>query len=293
MTIDESLKWAMGVLEQAGVENARGNAEHLLDHCLGIDRTARFLMRHERVLSATEEDEYRRLVAQRADRMPLQYLLGKAPFLNEDLVVDERVLIPRPETEQVVEAAIRLLRQEESVVVPVVLDIGTGSGAIAVSLAKTLQAKVWASDVSLDALEVAQTNLQQLKVEEQVTLVHGDLFHPFHALNLEGRVDLVISNPPYIPRSTLDRLAPEIYQHEPRTALDGGVDGCDFYRAIIPAAIPFLKPGLGWLVLELGDSLAGPVGEIIGRQRELSEPQVFPDLNGKDRVIAAKRECSR
>ncbi len=290
MTIDESLQWARGVLEQEGVENARGNAEHLLDHCLGMDRTAQFLMRHERVLSETEEDAYRRLVAQRADRMPLQYLLGKAPFLNEDLVVDEQVLIPRPETEQVVEVAIRLLRQEERVLVPVILDIGTGSGAIAVSLAKALQAKVWASDVSADALEVAKTNLQQLNVEEQVTLVHGDLFHPFQTLNLKGRVDLVISNPPYIPRSTLDSLAPEVSQHEPRTALDGGVDGCDFYRAIIPAAIPFLKPSLGWLVLELGDGLAEQVSELIRSQPELSEPQVFPDLNGKDRVIAARLE---
>jgi release factor glutamine methyltransferase len=100
----------------------------------------------------------------------------------------------------------------------------------------------------------------------------------------------VISNPPYIPRSTLDSLAPEVSQHEPHSALDGGVDGCDFYRAIIPAAIPFLKPGLGWLVLELGDGQAEQVGEIIQSQPELSEPQVFPDLNGKDRVIAAKRK---
>ncbi|HIA13854.1 MAG TPA: peptide chain release factor N(5)-glutamine methyltransferase [Nitrospirales bacterium] len=290
MTIHEILEWARGVLEQAGVESARGNAEHLLDHCLGIDRTARFFVRHERVLSSTEEDAYRRLVARRADRTPLQYLLGKAPFLNDDFVVDERVLIPRPETEQVVEVAIRLLREEESVVVPVILDIGTGSGAIAVSLAKALQAKVWASDVSLDALEVAQTNLQQLKVEEQVTLVHGDLLRPFHALKLEGRVDLVISNPPYIPHGTVDQLAPEISQHEPRGALDGGVDGCDFYRAIVPAAILFLKPGLGWLILELGDGLAKAVGEVIRDQPELSEPRVFPDLNGKDRVIVAKRE---
>lgn len=290
MTIEESLQWAIGVLDQASVENARGNAEHLLDYCLGIDRTAWFFMRHERVLSATEEDAYRRLVDQRVARTPLQYLLGKAPFLNEDLVVDERVLIPRPETEQVVEVAIGLLRREESVLVPAVLDIGTGSGAIAISLANALQAKVWASDVSLDALEVAQTNLQQLNLEEQVTLVHGDLFHPFQTFNLEGRLDLVISNPPYIPRSMLDGLAPEISQHEPRGALDGGVDGCDFYRAIIPAAIPFLKPGQGWLVLELGDGQAEQVSEIILSQPKLSELQVFPDLNGKDRVIAAKRE---
>ena len=206
------------------------------------------------------------------------------------LSLHDALPISRPETEQVVEAAIALLRREERVLVPVVLDIGTGSGAIAISLAKALQAIVWASDVSADALEVAQTNLQQLKVEEQVTLVHGDLFHPFRTLNLEGRVDLVISNPPYIPRGTLDGLAPEISQHEPRGALDGGTDGCDFYRAIVPAAISFLKPGLGWLVLELGDDQAEQVGELIRSQPELSEPQVFPDLNGKDRVIAAKRE---
>ncbi|MBQ26954.1 MAG: protein-(glutamine-N5) methyltransferase, release factor-specific [Nitrospiraceae bacterium] len=289
MTINESLQWAMEIFEQEGVENARGNAEHLLDHCLGMDRTARFLMRHERVLSTVEEDVYRRLVAQRADHTPLQYLLGKAPFLNEDLVVDKWVLIPRPETEKVVEVAIWLLRQGESVVAPVVLDIGTGSGAIAVSLAKALQAKVWASDVSAEALEVAQINVRRLQLEEQVAVVHGDLFCPFHVLNLAGQVDLVISNPPYIPHRVVDTLAPEVSQHEPRMALDGGEDGCDFYRAIVPAAIPFLKPGLGWLVLELGDGLAVKVQDIIGNQREFSTPQVFPDLNGKDRVIMAKR----
>ncbi len=290
MTIHEILEWARGVLEQAGVENARGNAEHLLDHCLSIDRTARVLMRHVRELSDAEKGAYHQLVAQRANCMPLQYLLGKAPFLNDDFVVDKRVLIPRPETEQVVEVAIRLLREEERVVFPMVLDIGTGSGVIAVSLAKALQAKVWASDVSLDALEVAQRNLQLLQGEGQVMLVHGDLFHPFHALHLEGRVDLVISNPPYIPHGKVKQLMPEISEHEPRGALDGGLDGCDFYRAIIPAAIPFLKPGLGWLVLELGDDLAEQVGEIIRGHPELNAPQVFPDLNGKDRVIVSKRE---
>ena len=108
-------------------------------------------------------------------------------------------------------------------------------------------------------------------------------------LNLAGQVDLVISNPPYIPHRVVDTLAPEVSQHEPRMALDGGEDGCDFYRAIVPAAIPFLKPGLGWLVLELGDGLAVKVQDIIGNQREFSTPQVFPDLNGKDRVIMAKR----
>ena len=233
---------------------------------------------------------YRRLTAQRADRTPLQYLLGIAPFLNDDVVVDARVLIPRPETEQVVEAAIRIVREGEDILVPLVFDIGTGSGVIAVSLAKALQAKVWASDVSADALEVAYANIQRLKVEEQVTLLHGDLLRPFHALDLEGRVDLVISNPPYIPEGTLDCLAPEISQYEPRGALDGGVDGCDFYRTIVPAAVPFLKSDLGWLVLELGDGQAECVGEIVRGQPGLSEPKIFPDLNGKDRVLAVRRE---
>tara|TARA_B100000315_G_scaffold260880_1_gene326742 strand:+ start:406 stop:1281 length:876 start_codon:yes stop_codon:yes gene_type:complete len=289
MTINESLQWAIGMLEQEGVENARGNAEHLLDHCLGMERTARFFLRYERALSAAEENEYRRLVTQRADRVPLQYLLGKAPFLNEDLVVDEGVLIPRPETEQVVEVAIRLLRQEGGVGDLVMFDIGTGSGAIAVSLAKELPAKVWASDVSADALKVAQANIRRLRVEGQVTLIHGDLFCPFHVLNLEGQVDLVISNPPYIPHGILGGLAPEVSQYEPWMALDGGEDGCDFYREIIPEAISFLKPDMGWLILELGDGLAIQVKDIIESQRKFAPPQIFPDLNGKARVIAAKR----
>ncbi len=290
MTIDQSLQWATGVLEQGAVENARGNALHLLDHCLGMNKTERFLQRHERILTETEDREYRELIVRRAARVPLQYLLGSAPFFDHELVVDPRVLIPRPETEQVIESAIGLLQTQGIGLVPLVFDIGTGSGAIAISLAKALHAKVWASDVSAVALEVAQINLEKLELETQVTLVHGDVFDPFHAFDLEGRVDLVISNPPYIRHEMVDRLAPEISEHEPRSALDGGEDGCDSYRAIVPASIPFLKPGSGWLVLELGDDQAETVGELIRSQPELSEPQVFPDLNGKERVIAARRE---
>ncbi len=289
MTISESLRWANIVLKEAMVEDPEGTAGHLLDHCLGIDPTTRFLKSHERVLSSSEEEVYRWLIHERSRRIPLQYLLGKAPFFNDDVIVDQRVLIPRPETEQVVEIAIQVLRKEE-IFEPVVFEIGTGSGVIAVSLAKVLQAKVWAGDLSVDALDVARANIQKFNVEKRISLLHGDLFQPFYDLDLMNQVDLVISNPPYIQRKIIDELAPEISQNEPRSALDGGEDGCDFYRRIIPAAIPFLKPG-GWMVLELGDGQREFVYDLIASYSELEHAQVSQDVGGKDRVVAVQRIC--
>ena len=289
MTISESLRWANIVLKEAMVEDPEGTAGHLLDHCLGIDPTIRFLKSHERVLSSSEEESYRWLIHERSRRIPLQYLLGKAPFFNDDVIVDQRVLIPRPETEQVVEVAIQVLRKEK-IFEPVVFEIGTGSGVIAVSLAKVLQAKVWAGDLSVDALDVARANIQKFNVEKRISLLHGDLFQPFYDLDLMNQVDLVISNPPYIKRKIIDELAPEISQNEPRSALDGGEDGCDFYRRIVPAAIPFLKPG-GWMVLELGDGQREFVYDLIASYSELEHAQVSQDVGGKDRVVAVQRSC--
>ena len=283
-SVRDLLEWGSDFLKKEGIESPRRSAEQILGHLLRLNRINLYLSEKES-LDPLKACDYERLLQKRARRVPLQYVLGKVAFLDDEFLIDERVLIPRPETELLVEEAVKRLSK---VADPLIIDIGTGCGNIAISLAKKLNTRVWATDVSQDALEVAKKNADRLGVQNQITFLHGDLFVPLAGLGIEGRIDLVISNPPYVPTKEWARLSPEVRLFEPRIALDGGEDGLLFYRRIVANAVPFLKEG-GYLILELGDRLAEAVASLIRAQALLSEPEILEDLAGIKRILAARR----
>ena len=239
-TILKVLNWTKGYLAEKGVENARLEAEWLLCAALGLDRIGLYV-NFEKPLQPHELAEVRGTVTRRAKREPLQYILGNQEFMGVEFLVSPAVLIPRHDTETLVQEAVtrgaNALR---------VLDIGTGSGCIAILLAKLIpHAHVVTVENSDKALAVARENAEKNGVT--VSFISGSLFEPF----VGQRFDLIVSNPPYIPTPDLAGLQPEVREFEPRGALDGGVDGLDFYRVMVPAAPEHLNPG-GWLVVEVG-----------------------------------------
>jgi release factor glutamine methyltransferase len=269
VTVREALAEGAAALERAGCPSPDVDAEWVLAHVLGLRRSE--LHTGKREPAADELDHYRALIARRASREPLAYILGEWGFRRLTLAVDPRVLIPRPETESVVERCLALLRGVEG---PEVLDIGAGSGAIALAIAdERPDARVVATEVSLGALEVAEENRRRASVNGRVRFVQGDLQGA-----ATGPFDLVVSNPPYVAPGDLASLEPEL-RYEPREALvgEGG------HEAVARAALETLASG-GALVLEVGDGQAGGVAARL-RQLGFREVRVSEDLAGRERVV--------
>jgi len=261
-------------LHEAGVPSPRVDSEHLVAHVLGLTRSG--LYSSDRVLSEREANRLEELVARRRAREPLAYVLGEWGFRRLMLNVDGRALVPRPETEVVVE---RCLVHLAGLTEPRILDVGTGSGAIALALADEVPgARVVAVDLSEDALALARENLARVDVDGRVELRRGDLL-----AGVVGPFDLVVSNPPYVPAAEYDSLQPEIRLYEPY----GAVVGDRVWEQIAREARRVLVPG-GWLVLECGDGQAADVSaglEALGYQAIVATP----DLAGRDRVVEAHR----
>lgn len=282
-TVGEALRWGREVLRKAGCESPALDAELLLSEGLGWTR-ARVLAHPEAALDPAREAAYRRLVARRARREPLAYILGRRAFWGMDLKVQPGVLIPRPETELLVERAVAwALERGGRTWSGTVVDVGTGSGAVAVALARELPwARLWATDASPEALWVAQENARQQGVAHRIRFVQGDWLAP-----VEGPVDCIVSNPPYIPSGELDRLAPEIARYEPRAALDGGPDGLAAYRGLLPQAARALSP-TGALFLEVGYHQADAVSDLLHGHFPGWRVERFRDLGGHWRVVAVR-----
>ncbi|MEM8558751.1 MAG: peptide chain release factor N(5)-glutamine methyltransferase [Bacteroidota bacterium] len=282
------LNAAITRLRTAGVEAPERNAEWLLEHVTGV-RRAQLLVYPEAEVSAADAAAYEALVARRLAREPLQYVTGEAYFYGLALRVEPAVLIPRPETEEVTEAALKTLPDATPEHTPWVLDIGTGSGAIALAMKhERPDAEVFAVDVSPDALDVAMRNAQRLGLD--VAFVHADLFDPRFAERVERRFDLVVSNPPYVPDDELDGLQPEVRDFEPEGALVTGGDPLRFYRALAVVAADLLRAG-GWLVVETHADYGRAVRDLFAstgfRQTELRQ-----DLAGRDRIVLAQRTAA-
>ncbi|MGB4008227.1 MAG: peptide chain release factor N(5)-glutamine methyltransferase, partial [Bacillota bacterium] len=280
------LKLASEYLERQGVDSARLDAEVLLAHVLAMDRIDLYV-NYDRPMDDRELAEYRAVLRKRASRMPVAYITGFKEFMSLEFAVDERVLIPRPETEILVETVRdRITRASKER--PRIADIGTGSGAIACSLALMLpSARVLATDVSSDALGVAKANVKKHGLEDRVVCRQGDLLEGLGASMEREMVDAIVSNPPYIPSSELDALSPEISQYEPRGALDGGPDGLDFYRRLARGCVEFLADG-GFLALEIGN---GQAPDVIGLLTEagFGDVESIDDYSGTARVVVASR----
>jgi release factor glutamine methyltransferase len=272
-------------LGAAGIENPRLDAELLLRHVLGINQ-AEFYLRVDDAIGPDAERRIWRLVQRRARREPLAYITGQKEFWSLDFTVTPDVLIPRPETELLVEAALE--RTRSMLRSPVkLLDIGTGSGAIAVCLAKELrEAQISAVDISSAALQVARENAERHRVADRIRFVEGDVFAPL--AEKRENFDLILANPPYIRSGDLAELTPEVREWEPITALDGGADGLDFYRRIVSECGGYLA-GEGRLLFEIGESMAQAVGQMIARAGGFEAALVLRDYAGKDRVIATQK----
>lgn len=277
-TISLLLEAATAYLAKHKIEAARLNAELLLAHSLRFSRLELYL-NFNQPLNKLERQEYKNLLIKRAQGVPLQYLLGTQPFRYLNLTVTEGVFIPRPETEVLVEQVVNWVQKNRSTQPLNLLDIGTGSGAIALSLAYELKlANVWATDVSRQALAVAHQNAAKHGLSERLTFLAGPFFQPLPA-NI--KFDVIVSNPPYVKEEDLATLPPDV-QKEPKVALAGGVDGLDFYRAFAKEYKPYLvKDGL--IAFEVGDGQAEPVGQMFAAQSLTYK--VFKDLNSKERVV--------
>jgi release factor glutamine methyltransferase len=275
-TIIRVLSWTAERFEREGLSSARLDAEILLSHCLGIDRV-RLYIDHDKPLQPKELERYRGLIQRRLAREPVAYIIGTREFWSLDLNVNRHVLIPRPETETLVERALALL-DERTEAKPLVVDVGTGSGAVAVALARERpDVQVAAVDLGAEALSVAQANARRHEVE--VAFHEGDLLE---ALPAELCPHLIAANLPYIRSDEIDGLEPEISKWEPRAALDGGEDGLDYFRRLLKQTVA--RAPRASLALEIGSEQGVEVRALL-QAHGYSRVEVHQDLGGRDRVV--------
>lgn len=285
MTVLEAIQRSTQFLSDKGVENARLQAELLLAHLLRVPRM-RLYLNFERALSSAEIDSLRAWIQRRGQREPLQYIIGSTSFCGLELAVNPDALIPRPETELLAEQGWIFLNGEPSASFRSALDFGTGAGCLAIALAaKCPAARIQALDISPKALELARQNATHLGVAERILFIQGD---GLEALPDDSRFDLIITNPPYIPTAEIQKLEPEVRDHEPRQALDGGPDGLDFFRRLAAQAGLFLKPG-GKLMAEFGDGQAQPLAELFEQQNWIVE-SALTDYTQRPRIIILRAE---
>jgi len=283
MTVREIIFEATQKLEEAGIPSARLDAEVLLAFLLRCDRLA-FIKNPDDTLSKKQLADFDRLIARRAGGEPVAYLTGRKAFWSFVLKVNPSVLIPRPDTEVIVEEALSVVRQE-SWIRPRILDIGTGSGAIALALAREIPgASVTATDISKAVLKTAQKNAAALKLNHSIVFREGDLFEP-----VDGRFNMIVSNPPYIGAEEYESLPAGVKNFEPEEALRAGQTGLEFYEKLIYQAHGYLKEN-GWLLLEIGARQKQEVRAIFEAHKDFYERiDVREDYAGLPRVIKGRR----
>lgn len=282
----DELMLAAQRLSAGGIDSPRLDAEVLLAHCLNRSRE-HLVADGDSIMSLAAARGFEVMVQRRLAREPVAYITASQEFWSLNFTVTPAVLIPRPDTERLVEVALLQTGKFPAATPLRILDLCTGSGAVAVSLARELpSAQICATDISLAALAIARSNAAAHQTAARVQFFAGDLFDAL-SRRPEAGFELIVSNPPYVRRAEIVSLAPEVNRWEPRAALDGGVDGLDFYRRIAVAAADYLAPQ-GALALEIGADRASEVSAICadtGRYRDL---EVFQDYAGRDRVLLAQ-----
>lgn len=287
-TILSALKWGTRQLKEIGIDNPKLDAEVLLAHCLDTDRVELYAS-YDRRIGGKDWKRYTKFVARRMKREPVAYITGYKEFYSLGFKLDPSVLIPRPETEILVEETLSkcvLIKEKKGRLN--ILELGTGSGVIVVTVAKEINnPSIIATDISLEIIKVARGNARLHKVDRIIKFFVSRFLQ---AIKVKGTpFDLIVSNPPYLSTSDWENVQPEIKGYEPTNALLGGKDGLDFYRKIMPGASELLARD-GWLLLEVGMGQADRVSEMIKKTGEFSRVELVNDLSGIPRVVKAKRE---
>jgi release factor glutamine methyltransferase len=283
VTAAEALRRGVAMLTAARIDDPQIEAEVLLRHALGLSRAHLYALLPD-LVSPDAEQRFLDLLTRRARHIPAAYLTGHREFYDLDLAVSPGVLIPRPETEHLVEEALRLgrelLAEHDRVTL---VDAGTGSGAIALTVAKHLPAiRVLATDCSAEALAVADLNAKRLRLAGRLTFLHGDLLDP-----VQEPVDIIAANLPYIPTDVIPTLAPEVRDHEPRAALDGGPDGLRVIVRLLAQTPRVLRPG-GAIVLEIGFDQSACLRELVGDMLPGAAVTFTRDFAGHERVVTIR-----
>lgn len=285
-TVRDLILMTADYFDGKAVESARLNAERLLADVLGVSRIELYFQ-HDRPVLGAELDRFRDLVRRRAAGEPLQTILGETEFYSRPFKVTPGVFIPRPETERLVETAAELLTpKDHRLLAPVAVEIGCGTGIIGISLALEIpRLNVYATDINPRAIELATQNAHTLGVDARTTFTLGNRFDPLPE-HLQGSVDLLVSNPPYVRRDDIPDLATEVADHDPIEALDGGVDGLEFYRALASHMARWVRPG-GWVAVEIGDDQGDDVRDILANSGG-QDLRVIQDYSQRDRVVVAR-----
>jgi release factor glutamine methyltransferase len=288
-TILNLIRWTDERFRKEGLTTPRLDAEVLLAETLRMDRVGLYT-HFDQPVQPGELARFKKLIQRRLRREPVAYIVGQREFWSLKFIVTPDVLIPRPETENLVMEALRVLSQPGPTERRIrILEMGTGSGAISVALAKELpSASVVATDLSKKALSIAEENALRHGVREQILFLQGNLFDP---LGKGSRFELIITNPPYIPQDYFPSLPPEVRDFEPRVALDGGRDGLAFFRRILPRLGEYLSPE-GWVLAEIGAGQDQKVRQMAAANPDLDSCDFLPDLAGIKRVFKARKRNS-
>jgi release factor glutamine methyltransferase len=280
-TVGRLLDWTTKFLAQKGFEKPGLDSEVLLAEALGCKRIELYT-RHDELAPDEARQKFRDLIRRRVEGCPVAYLVGRKEFFSLELEVGPAVLIPRPDTECVVDECLRLAK---GMAEPQVLDVGTGSGCLAVAVARQHKtARITGIDISPAALEVAARNAAKHKVAERIRFLHGDVYSP---LTAEERFDFILSNPPYIKHADMGSLPAGVRDYEPHVALDGGADGFAVFDRLLAGVAAHLKPG-GYLIVETGSAQEAPARERIGKMAGLELAKTIHDGAGHPRVLRAR-----
>ena len=285
-TIQRLLNWVTEYFTGKGIDAPRLSAELLLSHVLGLKRIELYTQ-FDKPVARPELDALRGLVKRAGGHEPVAYLIGKTEFYSLELNITSDCMIPRPETELLVQRAIEFLRTRRGL--QFVCDLCTGSGCIAVAVAKNFpDARVMATDISAAALDVAAKNVEKHQLTERITLLQGDLFEPLVRQLDVDQFDLIVCNPPYVSAAEYEALDKNVKDYEPRIALFAGDDGLDIYRKIIAKADQYLKPQAA-LILEIGYAQGTAVRELLEQTGAFGEIKVEKDVHDNDRIVTANR----
>lgn len=282
------VQWATTYFDTHDIDSPRATAEILLSHVLNTRRIDLYL-RYDQPLTPDELERFKVLIKRRMNREPVAYILGCKEFWSMGLHITRDVLIPRPETECLVEKSLGMLAVDANMKSKLILELGTGCGAVILALAsENPRHSYWATDISINAIRIARQNAMQNDLNGKIHFIAGDWFAPLGSKT--GVFDLIVSNPPYIKSGDLAQLQPEIHAYEPLLALDGAADGLHCLRHIIQSAYRFLKPG-GALILEIGHDQKASLKQMIAECGEYEGVSFYQDYSGYDRILQMNKKA--